>query len=130
MPSLIQTFLSAPLARPAMIVPTLIMLVFSVFTLTAPMSPERLAPTITLGIVNQDEGLTMPPIKISERLLAGLSGQMPFQTRAFETPEAAEAALAAGAVSVVVGFPAEFSRNWPGSLNGCCLPRCRRVSRR
>ncbi|WP_298500806.1 hypothetical protein [uncultured Maritimibacter sp.] len=109
MPSLIQTFLSAPLARPAMIVPTLIMLVFSVFTLTAPMSPERLAPTITLGIVNQDEGLTMPPIKISERLLAGLSGQMPFQTRAFETPEAAEAALAAGAVSVVVGFPAEFS---------------------
>ena len=84
MPSLIQTFLSAPLARPAMIVPTLIMLVFSVFTLTAPMSPERLAPTITLGIVNQDEGLTMPPIKISERLLAGLSGQMPFQTRAFD----------------------------------------------
>ena len=108
--NLIHRFLSAPLARPAMIVPTVIMLVFSVFTLTAPMDPARLAPAITLGIVNQDEGLTMPPIRISERMLSGLSGQLPFQTRAFDTTEAAQAALAAGEVSVVVGFPPDFSK--------------------
>ncbi|MBV7380298.1 YhgE/Pip domain-containing protein [Maritimibacter dapengensis] len=111
MKQLMHSFLSAPTARPALIVPALVMIVFSLFTLTAPMDPARSAASITLGIVNEDAGLPMPPIKVSERMLQGLSGQLPFQTQAFDSRADAEAALAAGDISVVLHFPEDFSQN-------------------
>ncbi|MBV7408796.1 hypothetical protein [Maritimibacter sp. DP1N21-5] len=109
MSSFLQKFFARPLAVPALIVPSAIMLIFSVFTLTAPMDPARLAPEIKLAVVNQDEGLTMPPIKISERMLAGLGGELPFTVVSMETTDAARVALEAGDVSVVLVFPSDFS---------------------
>ncbi|MAM62467.1 hypothetical protein [Maritimibacter sp. UBA3975] len=109
MATFFSSFISAPMAKQALIVPVAIMLLFSVFNLTAPMDPARSAQSVTLGIVNQDEGLPMPPIKVSERMLSGLGGQLPFRTEAYPARDAAVAALEAGEVSVVLVFPPDFS---------------------
>lgn len=105
----INSFFEGPMAKQAIIVPVLIMLIFSVFTLTAPMDPEKTAQAVTLGIVNQDEGLPMPPVKVSERMLQGLGGQMPFATQSFDNRDDAVAALEAGDLSVLLVFPTDFS---------------------
>ncbi|MEC7762776.1 MAG: ABC transporter [Pseudomonadota bacterium] len=105
----VNTFFQGPMAKQAIIVPVLIMLIFSVFNLTAPMDPARTVQSVTLGIVNQDEGLQMPPVKVSERMLQGLSGQMPFATQSFDDSDAAVAALEAGDISVLLVFPTDFS---------------------
>jgi hypothetical protein len=109
MSNLFKTFIAAPMAKQAIIVPIAIMLIFSVFNLTAPMDPARSAQAVTLGLVNNDEGLPMPPIKVSERMLSGMGDQLPFSTQAFDDREAAVAALQAGEVSVVLVFPPAFS---------------------
>ncbi len=117
--------MSATLARlkenhlfiPAMIVPSLIMLVFSLFNMTAPLDPERAASAFRLGVVNQDEGLTSPPIRISSRMLGGLGENLPFKINEFKTIDLARAALEVGEVAAVVVFPPEFSKNAIGDEN-------------
>lgn len=104
----INSFFEGPMAKQAIIVPVLIMLIFSVFTLTAPMDPEKTAQAVTLGIVNQDEGLPMPPVKVSERMLQGLGGQMPFATQSFDNRDDAIAALEAGDLECSSRFSYRF----------------------
>lgn len=105
----INRFFEGPMALQAIIVPVLIMLIFSVFNLTAPMDPARTAQAVTLGIVNADEGLPMPPVKVSERMLQGMGSQLPFSTTSYDDREAAVAALEDSDVSVVLVFPPDFS---------------------
>lgn len=105
----INRFFEGPMAKQAIIVPILIMLIFSVFNLTAPMDPQRAAQAVTLGIVNDDAGLPMPPVKVSERMLQGLGGQLPFATQNFDGRDAAFAALEDGEISVLLVFPKDFS---------------------
>jgi hypothetical protein len=103
-------FKDHPLARPALIVPAVIMLIFSLFNLTAPPDPARSAAAFRLGIVNMDEGLTFPPITVADRVIEGLGGTLPFEVTLFEAVEPAEAALDQGAVAALVVFPPEFSK--------------------
>ena len=117
--------MSATLARlkenhlfiPAMIVPSLIMLVFSLFNMTAPLDPERAASVFSLGVVNQDEGLTSSPIRVSSRMLGGLGENLPFKISEFKTIDLARAALEAGEIAAVVVFSPEFSKNAIGDEN-------------
>lgn len=103
------------LFRAAMIAPIAIMLIFSFFNLSAPMDPVRTASAFRLGIVNADEGLAFPPIKVSERVMAGMGERLPFSVVPLSDMGAARAALDAGDVAAVIHFPPEFSEAARGS---------------
>ena len=103
-------FWQRPMARPALIVPTAIMLIFSLFNLTAPPDPARSAASFRLAIVNLDEGLTFPPIRVADKLLENLPNTLPFQLTTFDAEEVARAALDQGEVAAVVVLPADFSK--------------------
>ena len=109
MSSAIDAFKQNPLALPAFLVPSAIMLIFSIFNLTAAVDSTRVAAAFNLGVVDQDEGLTFPPIKVASRMLEGLGGNLPFQVMTYESPEAARIALEAGIAAAVVIFPPSFS---------------------
>ena len=100
----------SPLFIPAMVVPTAIMLIFSFFSLTAPLDSAKVAGAFRLGIVNNDTGLTFPPLKISSRILEGMRDNLPFQMVDQETQESATAALDRGDISAVLIFPSDFSK--------------------
>lgn len=104
-------FRGGQLFKPALIVPSLIMLIFSLFNLTAAMDPERSAAAFHLGVVNMDKGLTFPPIKVASRVLDGLGDTLPFQVSEFDAKEPAKAALEAGQVGAVIVFAEDFSKN-------------------
>ena len=65
MSSSIDQFRHSELFKPAIMVPAMIMLIFSLFNLTAPADPVRTASAFNLGVVNQDEGLSLSTDKIS-----------------------------------------------------------------
>lgn len=97
------------LFRAALIVPSAIVLVFSLFNLSAAPDPARIAGAIEIGFVKLDTGMTFPPIKVSDRLQQGLSGQLPFSIREFEDEATARTALEAQEIAAFVLFPPEFS---------------------
>ena len=110
MPSSIAEFRRSELFKPAIMVPTMIMLIFSLFNLTAPTDPVRTASAFNLGVVNQDEGLTFPPMKLASIAMEGIAGNMPFTVTVLDDPEIARAALESGDVATVILFPTDFSK--------------------
>ena len=110
MPSSIAEFRRSELFKPAIMVPTMIMLIFSLFNLTAPTDPVRTASAFNLGVVNQDEGITFPPMNLATIAMEGIAGSMPFTLTALDDPEIARAALETGDVATVILFPADFSQ--------------------
>ena len=117
MSSSIAEFRQSKLFKPAIMVPAMIMLIFSLFNLTAPADPERTAAAFNLGVVNQDEGLTFPPMKLASLAMEGIAGSMPFTVTALDDPEIARAALESGDVATVILFPADFSKLAVGDKN-------------
>ncbi len=111
MSSSFSEFKQIATARPALIVPAMIMLIFSLFNLTAPPDPARAAAAFNLGIVNLDEGLTFPPIRVSSRVLDGLSENLPFKVIELADDKSARSALEAGEVAAVVLFAQDFSKS-------------------
>jgi uncharacterized phage infection (PIP) family protein YhgE len=114
MRELAERLRGSPLFRPALVAPIVIMFVFSVFNLTAPPDASRLPAAITIGVVNHDAGLPLIPVKLSEQLLEGLRGSLPFQVREFDADDAARMALANGEVSAVLVLPQDFTANAMG----------------
>jgi len=110
MSSSIDQFRRSELFKPAIMVPAMIMLIFSLFNLTAPADPKRTAAAFNLGVVNQDEGLTFPPMKLASLAMEGIAGSMPFTVTVLDDPEIARAALESGDVATVILFPADFSK--------------------
>ena len=117
MPSSIDQFRRSELFKPAIMVPAMIMLIFSLFNLTAPADPVRTASAFNLGVVNQDEGLTFPPMKLATFAMDGISGNLPFTVTELDNPEIARSALEAGEVATVIVFPAGFSKLAVGDKN-------------
>jgi len=117
MPSSIAEFRRSELFKPAIMVPTMIMLIFSLFNLTAPTDPVRTASAFNLGVVNQDEGLTFPPMKLASLAMEGIAGSMPFTVTVLDDPEIARSALESGDVATVILFPADFSKLAVGDKN-------------
>jgi hypothetical protein len=60
MASSINDFRRSKLFRAAIIVPTVIALIFSIFNLTAPNDPEKISSNFKLGIVNLDTSTSFP----------------------------------------------------------------------
>ena len=83
----IAEFRRSKLFKPAIMVPAMIMLVFSLFNLTAPADPVRTASAFNLGVVNQDEGLTFPPMKLATIAMDGIAGNLPFTVTELDNPE-------------------------------------------
>ena len=117
MSSSIDQFRRSELFKPAIMVPAMIMLIFSLFNLTAPADPVRTASAFNLGVVNQDEGLTFPPMKLATFAMDGISGNLPFTVTELDNPEIARSALEAGEVATVIIFPADFSKLAVGDKN-------------
>ena len=117
MSSSIAEFRRSKLFKPAIMVPAMIMLVFSFFNLTAPADPVRTASAFNLGVVNQDEGLTFPPMKLATIAMDGIAGNLPFTVTELDNPEIARSALEAGEVATVILFPADFSKLAVGDKN-------------
>lgn len=97
-----------PLFRAAIAAPIAIMLIFSLFNLTAAPDQERLPASISLAIVNLDEGLPQQPL-LSEQLLSGLAENVPANARRFDDETAAMDALEEGDVSAILIVPGDFS---------------------
>ena len=110
MPSSIDQFRRSELFKPAIMVPAMIMLIFSLFNLTAPADPVRSSSAFNLGVVNQDEGLNFPPMKLATFAMDGISGNLPFTVTELDNPEIARSALESGEVATVILFPADFSK--------------------
>ena len=117
MSSSIDQFRRSELFKPAIMVPAMIMLIFSLFNLTAPADPVRTASAFNLGVVNQDEGLTFPPMKLATFAMDGISGNLPFTVTELDNPEIARSALESGEVATVILFPADFSKLAVGDKN-------------
>jgi len=107
MPSSLNDFRRSKLFRAAVIVPILISLIFSLFNLTAPNDPEKIASNFKLGIVNLDTSITIP--RISTQAIKSLSRSLPFRVGLFKTADEAKEALSKGSISSVIIFPEKFS---------------------
>ncbi|MGB0545199.1 MAG: ABC transporter permease [Candidatus Pseudothioglobus sp.] len=107
MPSSIHDFRRSNLFRAAIIVPTLIALIFSIFNLTAPNDPEKISSNFRLGIVNLDSSTSFP--LISTQAIKAISRSLPFRVKLFKDSEGAETALSNGQISSVIIFPEDFS---------------------
>lgn len=105
---------TSPFLPPALAVPMVIALVFSLFSLTAAPDPARLAAAIRLGVVNEDAGLRLPPIRIADRMVEGMKARLPFALVEIADAEAGRAALEAGEISALLTFPDSFSRDVTG----------------
>jgi ABC-2 type transport system permease protein len=107
MPSPYSDFRRSELFKPAIIVPTVIMLVFSIFNLTAPADPARILSSFELGIVNKDIG---PFPLVSTKAIKGISKSLPFRVTLLKDSETARDSLLKGKVSSVITFPENFSQ--------------------
>ena len=71
--------------------PVLIALIFSLFNLTAPNDPEKIASNFKIGIVNLDTSIAIP--RISTQAIKTISRSLPFRVALFRTSDAAKEAL-------------------------------------
>lgn len=99
-----------PTFRPAIIAPIAIMLIFSVFNMTAPLDGGRVARSITLGIVNLDAGVPGAPIRASDGIIAGMRSGLPFAVSPQDSEAAARAALDRGEIAAAIVVPENFSQ--------------------
>ncbi len=97
----------SPIMRAALIVPVVIMFLFSFFNLSAPLDAQRAMAGLDVGVVNLDTG--MGPLKLSERMMGGMEENLPFGVVPFESAEAGRAALEDGAIAALITVPADFS---------------------
>ncbi|WP_127105761.1 YhgE/Pip domain-containing protein [Pararhodobacter zhoushanensis] len=104
-----------PILRGALIVPSVIALIFSLFNLSAAPDPAALASHITIATVNHDAGLPFPPINVAERMISGLSQRLPMPLQTYGSDAEARAALEGEDVQAVLIFPQEFSLSVSGS---------------
>ena len=108
MPSSISQFRRSELFKPAIIVPIVIMLFFSIFNLTAPSDPARIAYAFELGVVNKDIGPSLP--LVSNQAIKTLSKSLPFRLTIIKDSATAREALSRGEVASVITFPENFSQ--------------------
>jgi hypothetical protein len=96
--------------RPAIIAPIAIMIIFSIFNMTAPLDAGRVAQSITLGVVNLDTGVPGAPIRASDGIIDGMRKNLPFSVTAIDDEAAASVALERGDIAAAIIVPADFSK--------------------
>lgn len=98
-----------PLFRAAIVAPIAIMIIFSLFNLTAATDQQKIPSAITLGIVNLDQGAEGAPGPLAEQALNGLAAGLPVGTARFDDEATATTALDEGDISALLIFPATFT---------------------
>jgi hypothetical protein len=86
------------------------MLVFSLFNLTGAPDMARVSGAVNIGIVNLDAGLTIPPINVADRAMAGMAQRLPFGRVQFDDEASARAAIAREEIAAILIFPEGFSK--------------------
>ena len=109
MDRVVQRIRQNPMFRAAIAAPIAIMIVFSLFNLTAPPDQSRLPSAINVAIVDLDEGAAGIPVPLSQQLLAGLRSGLPVGVAPYVDEATARQALDDGEVTAVLVFPAGFS---------------------
>lgn len=109
MPLISDALRDRPILRAALIVPSVIAFIFSVFNLSAAPDPAALASRVTIATVNHDAGLPFPPINVASRMIQGLGERLPMHLQSFDSDAEARAALDAETVQAVLIFPENFS---------------------
>lgn len=108
----IELLRGQPQVRAALVVPSIIVLLFGFFTLSSVTDPSAAVRHMTVAVVDLDAGASLPqrpPVAFGAQFAAGLAQRLPSPVRAMPTEDAARAALDRGEVSAVVVFPAQFS---------------------
>ncbi len=103
-----------PTFRAAIIAPIAIIIVFSIFNMTAPLDAGRIAQSIRLGVVNLDAGMPGAPMRASDGILGGLRANLPFEVQSFDDEATAKAAVDAGDIAAALVVPTDFTRNTVG----------------
>lgn len=102
-----------PVLRGALIAPPLVVLVFSLFNLTAVIDQAAVVRTLTLAVVDLDAGAPAPPpigtFRLGDRAVAALEGQMPLRLARFDDVANATKALDDGLAVAVLIIPADFT---------------------
>ncbi|MCW5696380.1 MAG: ABC transporter permease [Bauldia sp.] len=99
-------FVRRPTFRPAIMLPSAIVLIFSLFTLSAATDPQRVLPVVSVGIVDLDAD---SPAALGTRLAAGLDAALPMAVIPFAAEATARGALDEGDVAAVLIIPSGFS---------------------
>lgn len=110
MPDTFSRIRSNPTFRPAIIAPIAIMIIFSIFNMTAPLDAGRVAQSITLGVVNLDTGIPGAPIRASDGIIDGMRKSLPFPVTAIDDEATASVALERGDIAAAIIVPADFSK--------------------
>jgi len=99
-----------PTFRPAIIAPIAIMIIFSIFNMTAPLDGGRVAQSITLGVVNLDTGVPGAPIRASDGIINGMRASLPFGVTELDDEASATSAMDRGEIAAAIIVPADFSK--------------------
>ena len=102
-----------PILRGALIAPSVAVLIFSFFNLTASVDQNAALQRLTLAVVNDDQGVPLPIgglLRIADQALSSLQRQLPVGTEKFPDVATALDALDRGEVVAVLVFPPDFSR--------------------
>ncbi len=102
-----------PILRGALIAPSLVVLVFVFFNLTATVDQNAVVQRLTVGIVNLDEGVTLAgagPVHVADQAVAALERQLPLSTIKFPDEPSAMTALDRGVIVAALILPPDFSR--------------------
>ena len=99
-----------PTFRPAIIAPIAIMIIFSIFNMTAPLDAGRVAQSVTLGVVNLDTGVPGAPIRASDGIISGMRASLPFAVVEIDDEAAARLANDRGDIAAAIIVPADFSK--------------------
>ena len=102
-----------PILRGALIAPSMVVLIFVFFNLTATVDQNTVVQQLTVGIVNLDEGVTLAgagPVHVADQAVAALERQLPLSTIRFPDEATATAALDRGAIVAALILPPDFSR--------------------
>jgi len=99
-----------PTFRPAIVAPIAIMIIFSLFNMTAPLDAGRVAQSITLGVVNLDAGVPGAPIRASDGIINGMRSSLPFAVVELDDEPTATLVLDRGDIAAAIVVPADFSK--------------------
>lgn len=102
-----------PILRGALVAPSVVVLIFCLFNLTAVVDQAAVLRTLTVAIVHQDAGVPAPlplgTFRLGDQALAALERQMPLRTARFEDVNSATDALDDGIVVAVLVLPPDFT---------------------
>ncbi len=99
--------------RGALLLPAVIVLVFSFFNLSSAVDQQAAIAALQVGVINLDEGIPTragATLRMGDQILGDLSAGLPFILTPIENEATARRALDDGEIAAAIILPPEFSR--------------------